>query len=134
MPKYIERCARSLFEQTLDSIEFIFVDDCTPDHSIEILKSIIEEYRLRFEEKNYTVRIERMPTNSGLANVRRHGIQLATGDYIAHCDSDDWVDTDMYRAMELHIREIQAFVLLNVNNSSKKCYICELRGPFGIKW
>lgn len=97
--KYIERCARSLFEQTLDEMEFIFVDDCTPDKSIEILRSIIEEYRLRLAEKRYTVRIERMPTNSGLAAVRRHGIQLATGDYIIHCDSDDWVDVTMYEKM-----------------------------------
>lgn len=100
--KYIERCARSLFEQTLDDMEFIFVDDCTPDRSIEILKSIIEEYRLRFEEKKYTVRIERMPTNSGLAAVRRHGVKLATGDYIIHCDSDDWVDVTMYEKMYSH--------------------------------
>lgn len=97
--KYIERCARSLFEQTLDEMEFIFVDDCTPDKSIEILRSIIEEYRHRLAEKRYTVRIERMPTNSGLAAVRRHGIQLATGDYIIHCDSDDWVDVTMYEKM-----------------------------------
>lgn len=94
--KYIERCARSLFEQTLDDIEFIFVDDCTPDRSIEILKSVIEKFRLRFAEKKYGVRIVRMPTNSGQAAVRRHGIQLATGDYIIHCDSDDWVDISMY--------------------------------------
>lgn len=97
--KYIERCARSLFEQTLDDMEFIFVDDCTPDRSIEILKSVIEDYRLRFAEKKYEVRIERMPTNSGLAAVRRHGIQLATGDYIIHCDSDDWVNVTMYEKM-----------------------------------
>ena len=70
--KYIERCARSLFEQTLDDMEFIFVDDCTPDRSVEILKSIIEEYRLRFAEKKYAVRFVKMPTNSGLAAVRRH--------------------------------------------------------------
>ena len=42
--KYIARCARSLFEQTLDDIEYIFVNDCTPDNSIEILKSILDEY------------------------------------------------------------------------------------------
>ena len=38
--KYIERCARSLFDQTLDDIEYIFVDDCTPDRSIEILNAV----------------------------------------------------------------------------------------------
>lgn len=97
--KYIERCAISLFEQTLDDIEYIFVDDCTPDRSMEILGRIIENYRLRFAEKKYTVRTERMFMNSGQAAVREHGMKLATGDYIIHCDSDDWVDTKMYRAM-----------------------------------
>ena len=42
--KYIERCARSLFEQTLDDIEYIFVDDCTPDNSISVLKNVIKSY------------------------------------------------------------------------------------------
>lgn len=97
--KYIERCARSLFSQTLDDIEFIFIDDCSPDSSIEILRRIIEEYRLRIAEKGWKVRTERMLANSGQAAVRKHGIQLAIGEYIAHCDSDDWVDADMYRAM-----------------------------------
>lgn len=35
---YIEKCATSLFEQTLDSLEILFVDDCSPDHSVEIIK------------------------------------------------------------------------------------------------
>lgn len=97
--KYIERCARSLFEQTMTDIEFIFVDDCTPDRSMEILKRIIDEYRPRFAGERKSVRIERMPTNSGLAAVRRRGMQLAQGDYIIHCDSDDWVNPDMYRIL-----------------------------------
>ena len=42
--KYIERCVRSLFNQTLDDMEYIFVDDCTPDESISIILSILEEY------------------------------------------------------------------------------------------
>lgn len=36
--KYIERCARSLFEQTLDEIQYIFVDDYTSDKLKEVLK------------------------------------------------------------------------------------------------
>ena len=123
--KYIERCARSLFEQTLDDIEYIFVDDCTPDKSIEILESIIEEYRLRFTEEKKNVRIERMPTNSGQAVVRRHGIQLATGDYIIHCDSDDWVDVDMYRLMyEKAIEEKSNIVVCDyvVHNGKDKVF------------
>ena len=58
--KYIERCARSLFEQTLNDIEYIFVDDCSPDKSIEILEHIVEEYRPRFTREKKVVRIERL--------------------------------------------------------------------------
>lgn len=97
--KYIERCARSLFEQTLDDIEFIFIDDCSPDRSIDLLRLIALEYKQHNEEKRHIIRIEKMLSNSGLAAVRQYGIQLATGDYIAHCDSDDWVDIDMYFQM-----------------------------------
>ena len=41
--KYIEHCARSLMEQTLMDIEYIFVDDCTPDHSMEILQRVLKQ-------------------------------------------------------------------------------------------
>lgn len=110
--KYIERCARSLFEQTLDDIEYIFVDDCTPDKSIEILERIIEEYRPRFAGERKVVRIERMFTNSGLPAVRKHGIQFITGDYVIHCDSDDWVDTDMYRLMYEEAKRTDADIVM----------------------
>lgn len=93
--KYIERCAVSLFEQTLDNIEYIFVNDCTKDCSIEVLKEVIRKYPQRKSQ----IRIENMPTNSGLAAVRRHGTLLATSDYIIHCDSDDYIDKDMLEKM-----------------------------------
>lgn len=93
--KYIERCARSLFEQTLDDIEYLFIDDCTPDKSVEALKRVLEEYPNRKDQ----VIIHRMEQNSGQAAVRKWGMQNASGEYIIHCDSDDWVDTDMYRSM-----------------------------------
>lgn len=92
---YIERCARSLFEQTLDDIEYIFVDDCTPDNSISILKEVLAEYPNRIP----STRIERMPKNSGLPAVRKYGVGLATGNYIIACDSDDYVDKEMYESM-----------------------------------
>lgn len=93
--KHMEKCATSLLSQTLDDIEYIFIDDCTPDGSIKVLQNVLE----KFPTKVGMVRIERMSANSGQAAVRRHGIQLATGDYIIHCDSDDWVDTDLYEKM-----------------------------------
>lgn len=93
--KYIERCARSLFEQTLDDIEYLFIDDCTPDKSIEILKLVLEEYPHRKDQ----VIIHRMDKNSGQAAVRVWGIQNASGEYVIHCDPDDWVDLQLYKEL-----------------------------------
>lgn len=93
--QYIERCARSLFEQTLDDIEYLFIDDCTPDMSIEILKKVLEEYPNRKEQ----VIIHRMNQNSGQAAVRKWGMQNASGEFFIHCDSDDWVNAEMYQSM-----------------------------------
>lgn len=106
--KYIERCARSLFEQTLDDIEYLFINDCTPDRSIEILESVLEEYPNRKEQ----VVIHRMEQNSGQAKVREWGMKNMTGEYVIHCDSDDWVDSDMYRAMYDKAKEENADVVV----------------------
>lgn len=93
--KYIDRCARSLFEQTLEDIEYIFIDDCTPDKSVDILESVLKEYPHRIPQ----TQIIRLPKNIGAANVRKKGILLATGEYVIQCDSDDWVEKDMYELM-----------------------------------
>ncbi len=93
--KYIERCARSLFEQTLDDIEYLFIDDCSPDKSIEVLGKVLEKY----PERKSQVIIHRMAVNSGQAAVRKWGIENATGEYVVHCDSDDWVEHEMYEQM-----------------------------------
>lgn len=93
--KYIERCARSLFEQTLDEIEYIFIDDCTPDKSLDILQTVLKEYPRRQSQ----VYFYKMGKNRGQAAVREFGIKHATGDYIIHCDSDDWLDVNAYQDM-----------------------------------
>ena len=93
--KYIAKCARSLFESTLDDMEFVFVDDCTPDKSVEVLQGVIEEYPNR---KCQTI-IVRHEVNKGLPQARKTGVKAAHGEWITHCDSDDWVAPTMYEKM-----------------------------------
>ena len=93
--KYIERCARSLFEQTLDDIEFIFVNDCTPDNSINVLEATLTKYAKRRPQ----VRIINFKQNQGAAKAREIGIKAATGEFVIHCDSDDWVDCHIYEKL-----------------------------------
>ena len=93
--KYIERCARSLFEQTMDNIEYVFVNDNTQDDSIDILKNVLSDYPHRLNQ----VKIINHASNKGLPQARKTGILEANGDYIIHCDSDDWVNPNMYKNM-----------------------------------
>lgn len=102
--KYIEKCVCSLMEQTLDDIEYIFVDDCSPDNSIKILETTLERYSHR--KKN--VRIIHHDVNRGLTSARNSGLMVARGEYIAHCDSDDWVDVTMYESLYLKAKENNA--------------------------
>lgn len=93
--KYIERCARSLFEQTYDNLEYIFVDDCSPDNSIAILKRVMEDYPERKEQ----VRIIRHERNRGLAAARNTALDAAQGSFLSHVDSDDYLDRDAIRLL-----------------------------------
>lgn len=93
--KYIERCARTLFMQTLKDIEYIFVDDCGNDNSINIIYETLKDYP---ERKDF-VKIIKHKNNSGSFATRLTGINNAKGEYIIHCDSDDWVETDMYETL-----------------------------------
>ena len=93
--KYIERCVRSLFEQTLDSIEYVFIDDCSPDNSIVIMYKVLAEYPQRKDQ----VKVIRHEVNQGVGAARNHGVAACTGDYVIHCDPDDWVDLDFYEKL-----------------------------------
>lgn len=90
--KYIETCVRSLMNQTLKSIEYIFIDDASTDRSIIQLAKIIEE----FPERKKNIKIITLKKNEGVSNARNIGLKHATGEYIIHADSDDWVDSNMY--------------------------------------
>ena len=104
---YIERCCRSLFEQTIDSIEYIFVDDCSPDHSINIVKSLLAEYPHREAQTRFIYHSQ----NAKVARTRQDGVDAATGEYLIHCDSDDWTDREMYEVMYNAAKEHDADIV-----------------------
>lgn len=92
---YITKCAYSLFNQTLDDVEYVFVNDCTKDNSIEVLKTVLQNYPNRLEY----VKIVNHDTNRGLPAARATGISYASGDYIIHSDSDDWMEPTLLEEM-----------------------------------
>ncbi len=102
--KFIERCVCSLFEQTLKNVEYIFVNDASPDDSIDILKACIE----RYPERKGQVRILVHEKNQGLPAARNTGLEMATGEYVFHCDSDDFVEREMLEEMYKAAKEKDA--------------------------
>lgn len=90
--QYIVKCAESLFNQTLEDMQFIFVDDASHDNSIPLLEQTLERFPKR---KPHTI-ILHHPQNMGLPTSRATGLALVDAPYVAHCDSDDYVDPTMY--------------------------------------
>ena len=96
--EYIERCAISLFEQTYPNLEFIFVDDASPDKSIEILQQIIQ----RYPKWQNSITIIQHHKNRGLAAARNTLVDNCRGEFLFHVDSDDWIEPN---AIELLIKK-----------------------------
>lgn len=93
--KYIARCVRSLMEQTLSGVELIFVNDATPDNSIQVLEETLKEYN----RDDVVVKIIHHEKNMGVTAARFTAMNAVTGKYFIHCDPDDWVDPEMYQIM-----------------------------------
>lgn len=91
--KYIERCAISLFEQSYMNLEYIFVNDCTKDRSMSVLENVIKKYPFRQSQ----IKIISHELNRGLAAARNTCISNATGDFVLHVDSDDYIDKDFVK-------------------------------------
>ena len=88
--QYVGRCVESLFSQTYSNIEYVFVNDCTPDRSMEVINEYIEKYgvsdrcKMIIHEKNL-----------GISASRNDCLDNMTGDYFLFIDSDDYIDKDM---------------------------------------
>lgn len=122
--KYIERCARSIFEQTYQNLEIIFVNDCTPDNSITILSKVLDGYPQRKKQ----TRIINHEINKGLAAARKTALLASTGYYIQNYDSDDYVEIDMIENMVHSAQAEDADITICdwyyvYSETDKKCYI-----------
>ncbi len=92
---YVETAVQSVLDQTYTDFEFLIIDDCSPDRSIELCRKF-EDSRIRIIQHN---------ENRGLAGARNTGIRLATGDYLAFLDSDDaWTP----EKLKMHVAHLDA--------------------------
>lgn len=86
---YIDACLYSIKQQTYKNLEIIVVEDCSTDHSRELLDSHLVDERIKVIQHE---------KNSGLSAARNTGIDFATGEYMMFVDSDDIVDTYLVAA------------------------------------
>ncbi len=106
--KYIERCARSLFEQTYDNLEYVFVNDCTTDGSISILERTIKDY----PECSSKVHVIHHHRNRGASAARNTGIEAARGEYFFFMDADDELTTDCIEKLVEPLTEQQYDIVI----------------------
>lgn len=93
---YLPKCVESIMGQTYKDLEIILVDDGSPDSCPQICDE--------FARKDSRIKVIHKE-NGGLSSARNAGLDIATGDYIAFVDSDDWLELDMYEVLVSAISE-----------------------------
>ena len=101
--QYLNRCMDSLLNQTLNDIEIIMVDDGSPDNCPQMC----DEYA----KKDSRIKVIHKK-NAGLGMARNSGLELATGEYVAFVDSDDYVDCRMYETLYQKVKKKQVDAVL----------------------
>lgn len=87
---YLKQCLDSIVGQAFSNLEIILVNDGSTDGSGRICDE--------FAVKDSRIKVIHQE-NAGASSARNSGIEVATGDYLTFVDSDDWLDTEMYRKM-----------------------------------
>lgn len=87
---YVEKCVRSVLNNSYQNLEVICIDDGSPDRCGDILDLLAKEDKrvLAVHQKN-----------SGVSNARNSGLKRASGKYIAFVDSDDYIHPDYFKTM-----------------------------------
>lgn len=85
---YLYRCVRSIINQTYENLEIILINDGSTDKSGKLCEEIAQtDERIKVVHKK----------NGGLSSARNTGLDIATGEYVAFVDSDDWISNNIYK-------------------------------------
>lgn len=96
----LERCVRSICEQTYENLEILLVDDGSTDGTDKLCEKLAaQDSRIRTYHKK----------NGGASSTRNMGIGLASGEYLGFVDSDDYIEPDMYELMAAAMEEGSVF-------------------------
>lgn len=115
--RYLDRCMKSVCNQTYYNLEIILVDDGSTDSSgVMCDKWAVRDSRIKVIHKE----------NEGASSARNLGLDIASGEYIGFVDSDDWIDRTMY-----------SYLLSLIETYSVKvafCSFCRINRKYMKKW
>jgi glycosyltransferase involved in cell wall biosynthesis len=94
--KYLDKCVKSILNQTFKDFELILVDDGSPDNCGAMCDAYAE-----IDDRIVVVHKE----NGGLSAARNAGIEIARGRYLGFVDSDDYIETDMYELLYTNLKK-----------------------------
>lgn len=127
--QYLYKCIDALVNQTMELIEIIIVDDASNEKLDEIQKYYSEYPCIKF------LKCEK---HLGPGGARNKGLEVACGKYITFCDSDDWVDLNLYEtaynAMEKYNSDIGIFSVQRVYDhpTNMPYYICNYNQHYSL--
>lgn len=101
---YLERCLDSVINQLYGNLEIIIVDDGSTDNSEKIIK--------RYADADSRIKCQNHLANRGLFQARLTGSKIATGDFIAFLDSDDYISQNHYYSMMTKAEETKADIVI----------------------
>lgn len=108
--KYIERCIKSVMNQTVQNIECLLINDATPDDSIIKARKLLQDYTGDIDFK-----IIEHNTNSGVSVARNTGIKKAIGEYVYFLDSDDEISPNCIEDMMIETQKFPSVEVVQGN-------------------
>lgn len=125
--KYLPKCIESITAQSYENLEIILINDGSPDNCLDIMQRYAGQ-----DDRIIVVSQE----NGGLSAARNAGLKIATGDYVAFIDSDDWIEPDMFAELEHRIRQERpdfiCFRLQYDSLTSGKCWVYGKPYPISV--
>lgn len=115
---YIEKCIKSILNQSYKNFEVIFVDDCGKDNSINIIKE--------WKKIDDRINIIQNPKNLGTFESRKKGFEAAKGNYIFFLDPDDSILPESLLKINKEINKSPSDLIIygiEEINKTKKNYI-----------
>ena len=118
---YLDKCVRSIVDQTYRDLEIILVDDGSPDNCGAICEDwATKDSRIKVVHKE----------NGGLSDARNAGLAIATGELISFIDSDDWIEPEFLRTLSEAMQQQDAQIAeCAIHLVSEEGEILRRRGP-----